>query len=184
VEAPAFQSLAAAQASPGNESGGVDDRTTSSAGDTEMIEQLLIEQLRDRINAEGQLVKALPKMVKAQSGSKEAARLIYFACELSARLGLGNAAVPRNPLPRPSFNALQNYGPAKSSIVYYVFDVMVFAGRDEMRERWERAPISCPSMPLSRSFPVRIDVVRSRDRTDRCLSPFGLAQSTDEGVGK
>jgi Mn-containing catalase len=30
-----------------------------------MIEQLLIEQLRDLLNAEGQLVKALPKMVKA-----------------------------------------------------------------------------------------------------------------------
>ena len=65
VEAPAFQSLATAQASAGNEGGGVDDRTTSSAGDTEMIEQLLIEQLRDLLNAEGQLVKALPKMVKA-----------------------------------------------------------------------------------------------------------------------
>ena len=65
VEAPAFQALAVAQASAGNASGGVDDRTTSSAGDTEMIEQLLVEQLRDLINAEGQLVKALPKMVKA-----------------------------------------------------------------------------------------------------------------------
>jgi Mn-containing catalase len=30
-----------------------------------MIEQLLIEQLRDLLNAEGQLVKALPKMVKS-----------------------------------------------------------------------------------------------------------------------
>jgi Mn-containing catalase len=64
VEAPAFQSLAAAQESAAGE-GGVDDRTTSSAGDPEMIEQLLIEQLRDLLNAEGQLVKALPKMVKA-----------------------------------------------------------------------------------------------------------------------
>jgi Mn-containing catalase len=64
VEAPAFQALAAAQASTDGE-GGVDDRTTSSAGDPEMIEQLLVEQLRDLLNAEGQLVKALPKMVKA-----------------------------------------------------------------------------------------------------------------------
>jgi Mn-containing catalase len=30
-----------------------------------MLEQLLIEQLRDLYNAEGQLVKALPKMIKA-----------------------------------------------------------------------------------------------------------------------
>jgi len=43
----------------------VDDRTTSSAGDPEMIEQLLLEQLRDLVSAEAQLVKALPKMVKA-----------------------------------------------------------------------------------------------------------------------
>jgi len=59
VEAPAFQALAVA-----HESGRVDDRTTSSAGDPEMVEQLLIEHLRDLLNAEGQLVKALPKMVE------------------------------------------------------------------------------------------------------------------------
>ena len=64
VEAPAFQALASARES-GGEGGAVDDRTTSSAGDPEMIEQLLLEQLHDLFNAEGQLVKALPKMVKA-----------------------------------------------------------------------------------------------------------------------
>jgi Mn-containing catalase len=61
VEAPAFQDLRSA----GNGSGSVDDRTTSSAGDVDMVEELLAEQLRDLLNAEGQLVKALPKMVKA-----------------------------------------------------------------------------------------------------------------------
>lgn len=35
---------------------------------------------------------------------------------------------------RPSFNALQNYGSATAPVVYYVFDVMVLAGRDVMRE--------------------------------------------------
>jgi Mn-containing catalase len=63
VEAPAFQQMA--QTLPAAGDGGVDDRTTSSAGDVEMIEELLAEQLRDLLNAEGQLVKALPKMVKA-----------------------------------------------------------------------------------------------------------------------
>jgi Mn-containing catalase len=63
VEAPAFQALATAAPSGGD--GEVDDRTTSSAGDTEMIERVLVEQLHDLLNAEGQLVKALPKMVKA-----------------------------------------------------------------------------------------------------------------------
>jgi Mn-containing catalase len=43
----------------------VDDRTTSSAADPEVIEQLLSEQLQDLLHAEGQLVKALPKMAKA-----------------------------------------------------------------------------------------------------------------------
>jgi ATP-dependent DNA ligase len=35
---------------------------------------------------------------------------------------------------RPSFNILQNYGSAKTDILYYVFDVLVLAGRDVMAE--------------------------------------------------
>jgi DNA ligase D-like protein (predicted ligase) len=35
---------------------------------------------------------------------------------------------------RPSFGALQNYGSSPAAVVYYVFDVMVLAGRDVMRE--------------------------------------------------
>src|SRR6202035_124377 len=35
---------------------------------------------------------------------------------------------------RPSFNILQNYGSSKAPILYYVFDVMVLAGRDVMGE--------------------------------------------------
>src|SRR5580765_359279 len=31
---------------------------------------------------------------------------------------------------RPSFNALQNYSSPRTPIIYYVFDVMVLAGRD------------------------------------------------------
>ena len=65
VEAPAFQALGQAGESAADDQPRVDDRTTNSAGDTEMIEQLLVDQLRDLLNAEGQLVKALPKMVKA-----------------------------------------------------------------------------------------------------------------------
>jgi bifunctional non-homologous end joining protein LigD len=38
---------------------------------------------------------------------------------------------------RPSFNALQNYGSAAAPVVDYVFDVMVLAGRDVMREPLE-----------------------------------------------
>jgi DNA ligase D-like protein (predicted ligase) len=39
---------------------------------------------------------------------------------------------------RPSFNALQNYGSAPAPVIYYVFDVIVLAGRDVMREPLER----------------------------------------------
>lgn len=64
VEAPAFQAMSRSGEAAVSE-GGVDDRTTSTAGEPEMIEELLVEQLRDLLHAEGQLVKALPKLVKA-----------------------------------------------------------------------------------------------------------------------
>jgi Mn-containing catalase len=64
VEAPAFQALGrTAQDAAG--AAAIDDRTTSSASEPEMIEELLVDQLRDLLHAEGQLMKALPKMVKA-----------------------------------------------------------------------------------------------------------------------
>ena len=64
VEAPAFQALGRTGEVVRGEPT-LDDRTTSTAGEPEMIEELLVEQLRDLLHAEGQLVKALPKMVKA-----------------------------------------------------------------------------------------------------------------------
>jgi len=63
VEAPAFQDFRQMEA---RERGGrVDDRTTSTSDAPEALEALLVEQLRDLLNAEGQLVKALPKMSQA-----------------------------------------------------------------------------------------------------------------------
>jgi len=38
---------------------------------------------------------------------------------------------------RPSFSALQNHGSSEAAIVYYVFDVMVLAGRDVKAETLE-----------------------------------------------
>jgi bifunctional non-homologous end joining protein LigD len=35
---------------------------------------------------------------------------------------------------RPSFHLLQNYGSAQTPLIYYVFDVLIVAGRDVMRE--------------------------------------------------
>ena len=39
---------------------------------------------------------------------------------------------------RPSFNALQNYSSAAGPVIFYVFDVMVLAGKDVMPEPLER----------------------------------------------
>ena len=39
---------------------------------------------------------------------------------------------------RPSFNALQNHNSSTTPIVYYVFDVLVIAGRDVMAEPLKR----------------------------------------------
>src|SRR6187397_1582788 len=62
VEAPAFQALGG---SLNDDGASVDDRTTSTAGEPDIIEEVLVEDLRDLLHAEGQLVKALPKMVEA-----------------------------------------------------------------------------------------------------------------------
>lgn len=61
VDAPAFESLRALPESNGR----VDDRSTSTSDNPEALEELLVENLRDLLSAEGQLVKALPKMIKA-----------------------------------------------------------------------------------------------------------------------
>jgi manganese catalase len=43
----------------------IDDRTTSTAAEPTMVQDLLVEALQDLLHAEGQLVKALPKIAKA-----------------------------------------------------------------------------------------------------------------------
>ena len=53
----------------------VNDRTTSTARDPEGLETLLIETLRDLLNAETQLVKALPQM--AQAANAESLRMAF-----------------------------------------------------------------------------------------------------------
>jgi Mn-containing catalase len=62
VEAPAFQALGVEADRDG---ASVDDRTTSTSDQPEMLEAFLVENLRDLLHAEGQLVKALPKMAEA-----------------------------------------------------------------------------------------------------------------------
>jgi DNA ligase D-like protein (predicted ligase) len=74
---------------------------------------------------------------------------------------------------RPSFNALQNFGSAPAPVVYYVFDLMVLAGRNVMREPLEkrrellekkvlpklREPVRL-SAPLDATLPVLIESVK------------------------
>jgi Mn-containing catalase len=61
VESPAFQALAVDARS---EDSGVDGRTTSTATEPDLIQELLVDQLRDLLSAEEQLLKVLPKMVR------------------------------------------------------------------------------------------------------------------------
>ena len=73
VEAPAFQDLRQTERA-GSESR-VDDRSTSTSESPEALEELLVDQLRDLLNAEGQLVKALPRM--AEAANSEALRRAF-----------------------------------------------------------------------------------------------------------
>jgi Mn-containing catalase len=50
---------------PSNGDGAVDDRSTHTTGTPELLQDVLIEVLQDLLHAENQLVKALPRMVKA-----------------------------------------------------------------------------------------------------------------------
>ena len=74
---------------------------------------------------------------------------------------------------RPSFNALQNYGSAPAPVVYYVFDIMVLAGQNVMREPLQKRrellekkvlpKLSEPvrySAPLDADLPVLIQSVK------------------------
>src|SRR5687768_10825462 len=75
---------------------------------------------------------------------------------------------------RPSFSVLQNYGSAAAPTVYYVFDLMMLAGRDLMREPLEKRrellektvlpkltePVRYAA-PLDASLPVLVQSVKA-----------------------
>ena len=67
VEAPAFQDLRQTSTAGGDAT--VDDSSTSTSDSPELLEELLVDQLRDLLNAEGQLVKALPRMAEAATSA-------------------------------------------------------------------------------------------------------------------
>ena len=76
---------------------------------------------------------------------------------------------------RPSFSLLQNYGSSSGPVLYFVFDVLVLAGRDVMRERLDvrrellenkilpklGEPVRY-APPLDASLPVLIESVKAQ----------------------
>ncbi len=66
VEAPAFTETRG-QMQPGMS---IDDRTLHTAANPDMMQDLLVDQLADLLSAEGQLVKALPKMERAANSTR------------------------------------------------------------------------------------------------------------------
>jgi Mn-containing catalase len=66
VEAPAFTETRG-QMQPGI---AIDDRTLHTAANPDMMQDLLVDQLADLLSAEGQLVKALPKMERAANSPR------------------------------------------------------------------------------------------------------------------
>ena len=61
MEAPAFQEFRAAVNGGG---------TKASASESELLENVLVEELQDLLHAEGQVLKALPKMEQAARSSE------------------------------------------------------------------------------------------------------------------
>jgi Mn-containing catalase len=66
VEAPAFQEM---RQVPVEAERAIDARTTSTTDDPELLQDLLIDQLRDLLSAEAQLVKAIPTMIEAANSA-------------------------------------------------------------------------------------------------------------------
>jgi len=73
----------------------------------------------------------------------------------------------------PSFNALQNYGASKTPLLYYVFDVMVLAGKDIMGE-----PITARRQRLQKLMTDLDEPVRESPVLDASLPD--LIQSVKE----
>src|SRR4051812_29619880 len=87
VEAPALQEARSTAANTES----IDDRSVSMAADPEMVEELLVEQLQDLLHAEGQLVKALPRMEEAAREPRLKAALANHLVETQEQVERLNA---------------------------------------------------------------------------------------------
>ena len=84
---------------------------------------------------------------------------------------------------RPSFNILQNYGSSNAPVLYFVFDVMVLAGRDVMASRSRRGA-SCWRRRSCRSWANRSDTRRRWMRSLPVLIESVKAQGLEGLVAK
>jgi len=84
---------------------------------------------------------------------------------------------------RPSFNLLQNFGSSMTSVVYYVFDVMVLNGRDVMSEQLSarRKLLQQQVLPMLHE-PVRESLILEASLAD--LIPAVRAQGLEGLVAK
>lgn len=84
---------------------------------------------------------------------------------------------------RPSFNALQNYGFSNTPILYYVFDLLVIAGREVMAEPLKRRRKLLHDRVLSKlDEPIRESPVLEASLAD--LIPSVKAQGLEGIVAK
>jgi ATP-dependent DNA ligase len=71
---------------------------------------------------------------------------------------------------RPSFNILQNYRSSKASVLYFVFDVMIVAGRDVMHE-----PLDARRLPEAKSGRWGAGLTAAKMKDCRCCGRAGRA---------
>jgi ATP-dependent DNA ligase len=84
---------------------------------------------------------------------------------------------------RPSFSALQNYGSPSTPVVYYVFDVMVVAGRNVMAESLEarRRLLRRRSTVRSSRRRYAISCIRCEHSDWKALSRSAATAATSRG---
>ena len=97
--------------------------------------------------------------LRSRNGKDFTARYPAIASALSTMPDdtvIDGEVVALDPTGRPSFNLLQNFGSSQASLVYYVFDVLMIAGRDVMNEplSFRRELLQRDIMPKLRG-PVR-----------------------------
>jgi len=83
---------------------------------------------------------------------------------------------------RPSFNVLQNYGSAKAPVFFYVFDVMVLAGKDVRSDSLSKRRELLAKLMLKLKDPVRESAVLDASLSDIVASV--KAQGLEGIVGK